>query len=106
MEDPLLEMPKLVERGYYLHQGNNKMPAHVGLPGSQVSITNINQCGVVLPPVLGEAELEPCGVVEGWVLPGAVVPGVVVFGVPFGAVDPGVVQEQPRIRRPPVDRSR
>jgi hypothetical protein len=45
----------------------------------------------VLAPLLDEGELEPCGVVEGCVLPGAVVPGVVVFGVPFGAVDPGVV---------------
>jgi hypothetical protein len=45
----------------------------------------------VLAPLLDEGELEPCGVVEGCVLPGAVVPGVVVFGVPFGDVWPGVV---------------
>src|SRR3954462_8213319 len=93
MEAPFcLEMPKGIERSGNTCVPQNKIAgprwARVSNSGSQ---SLINQCGVVLAPVLDEGELEPCGVVEGCVLPGAVVPGVVVFGVPFGEVWPGVV---------------
>ena len=52
----------------------------------------------MLPPLGGLLEFEPCGVVDGWVLPGGVVwgcvvPGVVVLGAPLGEVDPGTVVE-------------
>jgi len=88
---PPLQMPKQIERSGNTSVPQNKIAGRRRARVSQVSIIEINQCGVVLPPVLEEGELEPCGVVEGCVLPGAVVPGVVVFGVPFGEVWPGVV---------------